>query len=90
MTKLNDDELMNVAGGFVEKADVPTKGMEIKCPGCGRGDRINPQAKYDPGMNSVEYSCSCGVSFVCYENSVILKPEWINICKSKKYRYPFQ
>ena len=89
MTRLNDDDLMNVAGGFTEQADIPTKGMEIRCPICKKGNTIKPEARWDPKMGSVEYACNCGTIFVCYGKEVILKERWIEMCKSKGYIYPF-
>lgn len=91
--KMRDDELENISGGFEEKNKaLDTYGMEIKCPSCGntKKERFSPVAFKDPKTGSVEYRCNCGCAFVCYEKQVILKQDWIDKCKEKKYTYPFQ
>lgn len=92
MTKLNDQELTNIAGGFGEtNRALPTYGMNITCPQCKSSDAASFTKKVlvDPSMGSVEYQCKCGCSFVCYNGYVISKAAWITKCNEKNYAYPF-
>lgn len=90
---LTEETLGQVSGGFREdNSKLPTAGKNIKCPSCGASaaESFSGTALSDPKTGSVEYHCKhCGTSFICYENSVILKDKWINLCKQKGYSYPF-
>ena len=92
MNKLNKDDLAAVAGGFQEvNKDLPTKGLNIKCPKCGssKGDSFLKGALYDDSIGSVQYQCRCGCAFVVYKSRVILKNDFIKLCKDKGISYPF-
>ena len=87
--KISDDELESINGGFKETASLPTKGMNIKCPKCGNSTSFG-NALFDKKIGSVEYHCgSCGTDFICYDGQVVLKNNWISLCNTKKYSYPF-
>ncbi|MBR0409393.1 MAG: hypothetical protein IJI25_00095 [Eubacterium sp.] len=93
MEKLNMDDLDQVAGGFVEEnIGISTGGMSIVCPNCQNADKggFSVSVLYDPELESAEYKCKCGCSFVCYRGNVILKEDWIAECKKNNYVYPFQ
>jgi len=89
---LPDEELNEVVGGFRESnKTLSTYGMNIVCPVCKSSDasHFSNAALKDSKTGSVEYHCSCGTAFVCYSGQVILKAEWIKMCKDKGYNYPF-
>ncbi len=86
MSKLSDQEMSQVVGGFQEKnKDLPTYGMEIQCPSCHEtaASSFADNVLYNPAVGSVEYQCTCGCRFVCYGNQVFLKDDWQALCKSK-------
>ena len=90
--ELNEEELNRVSGGFMEtNTALATAGMNIKCPSCGNIAKggFAKQVLHDKKMGSVEYKCSCGESFVCYDGMVIRKNDWIGMCGKKGYSYPF-
>ncbi len=84
-TKLNDNELEQVSGGWREEADLPTKGKDIICPKCTKGDNVKKTALYDPKLNSVQYECKCGAKFVYYGDSVIMYDDFKKTLEDKKY-----
>ncbi len=89
---LPDETLETVVGGFREdNKNLATYGMDIVCPMChnSAANKFSDMVFQDPVMNSVEYRCKCGCSFVCYGGSVILKSDWIKKCKDKGYVYPY-
>ncbi|MCR4590830.1 MAG: hypothetical protein K5668_08425 [Lachnospiraceae bacterium] len=95
MTKLHDDELENVAGGFKETNQELrgyTYGLEIVCPSCGESSKNGFFEKVfvDTKMKTVEYHCNCQAKFVVYRKNVIMKDEWIKKCQEKNYVYPYQ
>ncbi|MCR5627642.1 MAG: hypothetical protein K6F99_10000 [Lachnospiraceae bacterium] len=90
--KIDIKELEAISGGFTEQAPIATKGKNIKCPNwqSEKKSSFADQAKVDPKTGSVEYHCNqCGTDFVCYENNVILKQNWIALCNKKGYKYPY-
>lgn len=93
MKKLNMNDLEKINGGFKEEnKGLPTYGKEIVCPKCKSklpASFVNG-ALYDPKIGSVEYTCHCGCSFVCYQDQVILKNDWLSLCKDKGISYVFQ
>ncbi len=94
MTKMNDNDLEGISGGFREdNKSLGSYGLNIKCPTCKTTESKNfdPYVLKDPKTNSSEYSClSCGTKFIVYEKRVILKSDWIQQCKKKGYEYPFK
>ena len=89
---LNLNELDHVVGGFAEASEgLPTAGMEIVCPRCYNDNKnyFAQSALYDPQIGSVEYRCSCGCKFVCYEGQVILRDKWDALCDRKGIHYVF-
>ena len=89
---MSDEELSGVTGGFGElNSALPTSGYEIICPRCGnsKSGGFSSSVKYDKRTGSVEYSCNCGCDFICYEESVILKADWVSLCNKKEYKYPY-
>lgn len=91
--RIDDSELENINGGWKEtNKKLATFGKEIVCPSCGASKKVQFEdiALQDDKTKSVEYHCRCGCQFVCYDDCVILKSDWINKCNSKDYSYPFQ
>ncbi len=83
--ELNDEELSEVSGGMREEGDLPTKGKNIICPVCEKGDGIEKKALYDPILRSVQYECKCGAKFVYYGNSVIMYEAFKKKLEEKNY-----
>ncbi len=93
MSKLNDHEMDQVVGGFQEQnKGLPTNGMNIECPNCHskEANSFAGSALYSPQIGSVEYHCKCGCQFVCYKDKVILKDDWLALCKNKGLAYEFK
>jgi DNA-directed RNA polymerase subunit M/transcription elongation factor TFIIS len=90
--KIEDKELDSINGGFSEQnKGLPTVGMSIECPRCHskKAASFAKGALFDPEIKSVEYRCKCGCNFVCYGGNVLLKKDWLNLCKSKGLKYSF-
>ena len=92
-TKISDDELDEVVGGFGEaNSALNTAGMNIICPSCSSSspNSFSKQVLHDPKTGSLEYRCKCGCRFVCYEGYVIPLDSWISRCAAEGYKYPFE
>ena len=94
VNRIDDSELENISGGWMETNEkLATYRKNIVCPNCqaDKRDQFEDIALQDDKLNSVEYHCSkCGCQFVCYQDLVILKGDWIKKCNEKNYRYPYQ
>ncbi len=89
-----DDDLLEVTGGFEETSNLPTRGKNICCPNpnCKASNResFDKYALWDTRTDSVEYHCKdCGTSFVWHDKDVMLKADWLKLCKKNMYVYPF-
>ena len=92
MKKLNENDLLAVTGGFQElNKALPTAGKDIICPKCGEkaGEQFAKSVLYDPSLGSVEYHCSCGCQFVCYNDEVSYKDEFVKLCGQNGIEYKF-
>ena len=60
--RLEEDDMANVSGGYVETFGF-AKGSDIKCPRCGteKKEAFTVFLNLDTGMN--DYTCSCGWKF---------------------------
>ena len=91
---ISDDELDNVAGGFREDANIPSKGLDIKCPNC-KSDGVNDIAMevkvWNAGdIKSVEYTCyKCFSQFVVFNGTAYKKQDFINKVKQIGKTYPY-
>ncbi len=91
---ISDDELGDVAGGFREDANIPSKGYEIACPNC-RAAGVNDIAMevkvwHDRDIDSVEYTCyKCFRPFIVFRGTAYNKQDFVNKMKSIGRNYPY-
>ena len=89
-----DDDLDSVVGGFREDANIPSKGLDIRCPNC-RADGVNDIAMevkvWNSGdIKSVEYTCyKCFNPFVVFNGTAYKKQDFINKVKQIGKTYPY-